>query len=370
MPSNLRSKPIEGHVTDSAGNVLRNATIVIKQATPSGSAPIDTIHADDDGYFRSKPLPSGQYDIYESGVRVTRTIHVASQNPVQCFKAHRDNYDQTTIDNFTTLAEDHELSNFRAFIQIEPADIDVAVYGNNYPLFDRNITTDPDSALYNELYHLASYFVLSTDSRITTTRFDVEYYSPLTALSSQYRRIRWAGVPAIRVFPDSKLVVPLDCFSVVANLPKVLAPETADWNYPTETISFVGATNYYIVRGSVESFKSFVRLLAKGDIVRLTLQETGEAPDPIFWYGIVDGVNTSQGDDEILLELWPSSRFVSEEITAPGDFHIIRVAAYDGMFAGLLDIDEEANERFTVRENMSAQNGAAEFYNYNNRIIS
>ena len=86
MSSNLRSKPIEGHVTDSAGNVLRNSQIIIKQATPSGSITMGSVQSDDDGYFQSKPLPNGLYDIYESGIVISRIVHTADRNSIQCFK--------------------------------------------------------------------------------------------------------------------------------------------------------------------------------------------------------------------------------------------------------------------------------------------
>jgi hypothetical protein len=43
---------------------------------------------------------------------------------------------------------------------------------------------------------------------------------------------------------------------------------------------------------------------------------------------------------------------------------------YDGMFQGISDISEEANERFSVVENVYSQDsGSGELYNYNNRII-
>ena len=77
MSSNIRALPIESFITDSSGNVLRNALILIKEAAPSGSNLIDRTTSDDDGYFVSKPIPAGTYDIYESGVRVAKNTHVA-----------------------------------------------------------------------------------------------------------------------------------------------------------------------------------------------------------------------------------------------------------------------------------------------------
>lgn len=372
MSSNLRSKPIEGHVTDSAGNVLRNAEITIKVATPSGSFPIDTIRADDDGYFRSSPIPSGQYDIYESGIRVAKTIHVANQNPIQCFRPHVDNYDQSKIGNFFDLAEANELqvggiasTPFHWFVQIEPDIIDVPVYGSTFPLYDMNISTDPAGSVDNTLYNLSAYFGLSSDSRITTTRFDVEYYAPITALSSQYKRVRWAGVPAIRFFPDSKLVIPLDFFSIVPSLHKQIAPSTSDF-VSGDNIRYTEASGIVASITGPETnddFDEFLSLISKGDVVKIILQEIGEGEDTqIVRYGIVDDADTS-----LIIEKWLSSRFNSDDLAAPdSDYFVVRMMAYDGLFPGIVNIDEEVNERFTVIENVSVQNNDSELYTYNN----
>ena len=72
MASNIRAKSIEGYVTDSAGNIIRNSQIIIKQSTPSDSFNIDTVSSDDSGYFASRPIQSGTYEIYESGILVSR----------------------------------------------------------------------------------------------------------------------------------------------------------------------------------------------------------------------------------------------------------------------------------------------------------
>lgn len=365
MPSNLRSKPIEGHVTDSAGNVLRNSEITIKSATPTGVFPMDTVHADDDGYFRSKPLPSGQYDIYESGIRVAKTIHVANQNPVQCFRAHTDNYDASGIGNFLGLAEAHTLQEFYWFLQIEPDIVDVPVYGSSFPIYERDIKTDPGGSADNTLYNLAEFLGLSANSRITTTRFDIEYYAPITVLASQYRRVRWSGVPAIRFFPDSKLVVPLDLYSVTPNLPKLIAPVTSD--FPDADILFTeDPSNVASVTddtGNNDDFETFLGLLTIGDIVKVVLQEKGEGVNTQkAWYGVVNSTNNL-----LVAEEWKSSRFPSDVRSIPDtDYFVARMEAFDGLFNGITNINEEVNERFTVVENVSAQDNSTELYTYNN----
>lgn len=218
MSSNLRAKAIQGHVADSAGNVLRNSQIIIKQSAPLGSITIDRVISDDDGYFKTSPLPNGIYDIYESGVNIARIIHTADRNAIQCFKPNRDNYDISLVEDFVTLKDLNELNGFKYFLQIEQEEVDVSVLGSSFPIYNFDIigTVDPT----NELYNMADFFNFTPASRITTTRFDIEYFAPLTELSNNYKRIRWAGVPGLRLSEDSKLVVPLDYFSIVASLPK------------------------------------------------------------------------------------------------------------------------------------------------------
>ena len=366
MSSNIRSKPIEGHVTDSAGNVIRNARIVIKQATPSGSFSVDSVYSDDSGYFLSRPLPNGIYDIYESGIIVSRTIHTADQNSIQCFKAYRDNYNVLSVENFDTLVSDSELNNFRGFIQIEPAEIDIPQYGSSFPIYNF-IFPSSDPALSgndNDLWELSQFFDLSTDSRITTTRFDIEYFSPLTALSNIYKRIRWSGVPAIKFYQDSKLVIPLDYFSMVLNYPKVIAPETV--NFGVTDIKALYVTDSTISLANVSannSFKTLALSVTVGDVLKVNLV------DLTVYYGIIIEVDVSGDIYTITLEKLLSSRYVTDATTidTSGTYYALRIQGYDGMFRGITDIDEEVNERFTVVENIYAQDLQSELYSYVNQ---
>lgn len=369
MASNLRAKPIEGHVTDSAGNVLRNSQIIVKQVNPSGSFPVDTVNSDDNGYFITKPVPSGQYDIYESGIIVAKTIHSSDKNSIQCFKAHSDNYNIENIGNFDTLASEGRLSNFELFIQIESSEIDTEQYGSIFPIYDFQISSETPVIIGDaerELWHLAQFFEFGVDSRITTTRFDIEYFSPLTALSNTYQRIRWAGVPAIRFSPDSKLVVPLDYFSIVPNLPRMISPEDSDFTVPG--VSVTGSGNNISVASSVSTFKDAVDRMKVGDILKLIVEEVDE--DPEIWYGVITSrTRPPYGSYTIALEKLRSSRFLSTDLSS-GVFYVSRILTYDGMFKGIADINEEVNERFTVTENIYAQDDITELYNYNDRYIA
>jgi len=374
VASNLRAKPIEGHVTDSAGNVLRNAKIVIKQATPYGSFVVDTINTDDSGYLISKPIQNGVYDIYEGGILITRTIHEPDRNSIQCFKAHSDNYNTSIIKNFNNLVDSRELNNFKAFVQIEPAEIDVLQYGSSFPIYDFDLTSETSlDATTDELWNLSQFLGLNSTSRITTTRFDVEYYAPMTAVFKNYRRIRWSGVPAIRYSAESKLVLPLDYFSITLSMPRVVGPLVGEFgvkNVAENWVSFTGSDDLVNLSDN-EYYDEFVNAmdLAKvGDIIKIFVSLSGVSAG--MWYGIILDIDKSDVYS-VTLERLRSSRFASTvDPEGSANYYASRIMIYDGMFQGISDISEEANERFSVVENVYSQDsGSGELYNYNNRII-
>lgn len=360
MSSNIRSKPIEGHVTDSAGNVLRNARIVIKQVTPGGSYSIGTSNSDDGGYFISKPVPSGTYDIYESGIRISRTMHNSDKNSIQCYKPIKDNYNQDIVSSFNYLLANGDPNNFRWFIQIESPELDVAQYGSSFPIYDRDLSSNPNLAdAENDLWHISEFFSLSSESRVTTTRFDIEYFLPITALSNTYKRIRWSGVPGIRFFQDSKIVVPIDYFSMVLNNPKSITPAGADFTAAHVTITDSGSS--YTLNNPINNteFSSLARVTSPGDVLELTIGSDK-------FYGIVSSVSSSSGVYSMSLKQLKSSRYETTATITSG-VSVNRIFAYDGIFENISNINEDVNERFTVVENIYAQNNKTELYSYVNQ---
>lgn len=350
MINNLRSKPIEGHISDSAGNVLRNATVVIKQVTPNGTYVVSTSQSDDEGRFISTPLANGVYDIYESGSKISSIIHNPDPNKIQCFKAHKDNYDLTTVGDFNNLASSYNLNSFKAFIQIESIITDIYQYGNIFPIYDKNIKDDPGSSQFNELFWLANFFEFNSHSRISTTRFDAEYFSPLTNISNLYKRLRWVGVPAIKFYEDSRLIIPLDYYSLIANHPKYISPDDPS------NVTIENGDGYVILQESSEGeLVTLSNYVFTGDILQIKF-------DSGTWFGIIDSI--SQGTDKktIKLEMWKSSRYLSDSILTKSS--VSKITAFDGMFSNIMDINEEANERFSVVENIWAQNGQSELYHY------
>jgi hypothetical protein len=362
MISNLRSKPIEGHITDSAGNVLRNAQVIIKQEVPTGSFVADSIKSDDDGYFISKPMPNGVYDIYESGIRISRIIHQAVGSGIPCFKADQENFDITSIGSFTDLAESDTpaLNDYRAFIQIEPSSSDISQFGNMFPIYDRDISMNPSVDDDNELLSLAEFFNFSVNSRITTTRFDIEYYSPITSSSSIYKKIRWAGVPGIKFYRDSRVIIPLDYYSIVPTMPKLSVIFDEDTvsvsNDSTASLVIISEVNAGNLSGVIPN-------ISVGDILKIQIDDSVTQK---FWYGIVSKIISDGSVYQIELEKWKSSRFISEATPETNNQYVRKIYAYDGLFSSIMAISEEVNQRFCVTENNYAQDNGAELYNYSN----
>lgn len=369
MLSNLRSVSIEGHITDSAGNVIRNSQVIIKQQTTSGSVIIDTVQSDDSGYFITSPMPNGIYDIYESGIKISRIIHDTNFSGIQCFQANRDNYNPAVIGSFSDYLAAYTLNLYKSFIQLEPANLNTAQFGNYFPLYEKDISNNPEegTGIDNEVYKIATFFKLTSDSRITISRFDIEYFLPLTAISNTFKRIKWAGVPGIRFYKDSKLVLPLDYYSIVANNPKVISPVDSGF-VPAEITNLIVYADgkgsiLDTVSGPDSELTKLVEKLFVGDILKIRFKKSDLDPIFTYWYGIVTAIDYS--DKKIIyLEHWKSSRFLSTDFETRT---IDKIFAFDGMFSNIMDIGQEVNQLFTITENFNAQNQETELYNYINQ---
>lgn len=354
MPSNIRAIPIEGYVTDSAGNVLRNAMISIKEVTPQGSNSVDSVTSDDDGYFTSKPLPNGNYDIYESGIRVIKSIHIADSHTLQVFAASNDNYPEN-LPPYSQMSytSDDDINKYKLYIQIEPEELDIKLYGHRFPIYEPNL-------MIGDLEDLSTFHELIPDSRLTTTRFDVEYFTPLTSTSSNYRRMRWVGIPAIRFKADSRLVLPLDFYSLRLRLPNAVYDFSSvisfNHNDSLETISIYDASD------SDADFEEIADNVTKGDILKLTFDDN---TNKVF-YGIFVEESTYNFHRLLILKKWRSSNYTSNPIS--GDLEnmtaVTDLSKYDGMFNGLENIGVSTNEKYTVVENIETQDSDSEMYNY------
>jgi hypothetical protein len=361
MPVNLRSRPIEGYITDNAGNILRNAEIVIKEETPSGANIIDTAKSDDDGYFISKPIKNGVYDIYESGVRIYRQYHSSQPTVLQCYKPGLDSIPAslTEFSDFVSSSNpSNNINSFRAYLQVEPEALDVSLYGHLFPLWNIDPQTGLSTHPFANIRNLHPEISTSNQSKLTHTRYDVEFFAPLYAQNSFHRKIRWAGIPGIMFYRDSKIVLPLDYYSIIP---------TQNYSFIDPTTSFAwGAlpasdTLIEIILSDETAVLSFFNTLSLGDIMELQFEGSNLRFWCILYYKINPTIST---DAKIYGRMWNSSNssHVDQDvddladITASGAGDVSSITVYQGLFNGIQNISQSTSEYYTVTENSCAQN--------------
>lgn len=324
MASNLRSKSLTGHVADASGNVIRNTSIIIKDTY--GNI-MDSTQTNDDGYFVTSPLPNGAYSIFDDGVLIATKEHTPDKISIECFVATDGN--KGPVSNFWDLVNTNKINDFVSFIQIESDVVNTSRYGNIYPLYVAKLK----GSNIQWQHSMAEFLGFSEETLITTTRFDVEYYSPISEGAAAYKRVRWSGVPGIRYATNGKIVLPLDYMSFVASLPKA--------NFQNCTVTSVDLASGVV---QVNGLSANI-----GDMVHL--YESG-----VNFYGICTG-----NVGGLTLSKWDSDKggFPSIQI-----MDVASADVFDGMFEGLSTIGESVNSYFTVSENTEAQNTPNESYEY------
>ena len=198
----FRTAPLKGYVTDSSGNVLKNTLVNVKEEHTDGFlAEVDSLKTDDNGYFVTKPLRRGVYDVFESGIKLAKLIHNPSTNlEIPAYPPELDAAPAPIIsDPF-----DQEILD-AAFLQIEPYERNVDDYGHIFDIIPLAYTGFADT-------FPAAYFT-GADEYLTADRFDVFY-------NDQFgRKVMWRGVPGFVYNKDAnnntRLVVPIDNYSLV-----------------------------------------------------------------------------------------------------------------------------------------------------------
>lgn len=349
MASNLRAAPIEGFVCDAAGNTIRNASIVIRDNAPNGSSIIATTSSDDNGYFITDPVQNGTYDVFESGVKVSRILHNPHMATIQPYAASPSNL-PSDLPSFIELQGDTEdINTFRHYIQIENDNLNLQ-FGHSFPIYDVDLTQTSFG-----WSNFVNFHGLTNSSRITTTRFDVEYYNQIIA-----KRVRWVGVPGIQFTENSKLVLPLDFYSIRINRTNYMATFGPNINYhynsSNKTIKLCDTAS------SDPQFSYLQSNIVVGDILKLTI-------GLYIFYGIVLAptqleIGTTYYN-AIELILWKSSNYSSYDFGEhDSDGLIDSVTKADGFFNGITNTGSSIGEKFCVTENQYAQDIDAELYNY------
>ena len=333
MPLNLRSKSFEMYMVDNAGNVLRNVPIDIKKNNGYSNIIVYSGRTDGSGKFTSCPLPSGIYQIFESNNFIGFINHFHDNN-IQAFSPSEYNIVKNSYCNFNlNIGASNNLNNFRWFLQIEPENILIVYNGSSYPLYEKELQGE-------EYDNISNFFSMTSESRITTTRFDIEYCLQKTYLNSLSKKIRWAGVPGIRFKNDTCIVVPLDYYSFVPKFYKLKIATNAFFNFDDEIINVVDSTGINV-----------------GDIIKIVTADT----IPKFYYKIVQEISPTGDTVDIYTKKWLSSNFLSNPLGGLSEG--ITLYVYDGLFGNLTSIVDPTNF-FSITENNFAQNSIFELYYY------
>jgi hypothetical protein len=368
MPSNLKSRPIEGYIADNAGNILRNVTVLIKEETPaSGSVLIDSVKSDDDGYFITKPIKNGVYDIYESGIRIYRTYHPAYPILIPAYLPAAENI-PLGLAPFSDFVDTNYLTDinaFRHYIQVEPETIDIAVYGNMFPLWDVDIQTGISGHPFELLKNIHT--GVGADSRFTHTRFDVEYFTQLDAKNSIHKRIRWSGVPGLQFYSQTKIVIPLDYYSIVPNhaIGTVTAPVLYAW--VTDPADGTNTTMKVTLPIPNTTNQAFYDSCSLGDILLSEFKTATTIKAEKFWGIVVKKDSPVPTELVLYLKMWLSSNSTHRvqgistlsDINSGGGtttvYGVYKFSRYHGFFSSIQNISQTTGERFCVSENLFAQ---------------
>lgn len=344
MATNLRSRPIEGYITDSAGSVLRNVDVVIKEDAPhGGSIVVVSARSDDDGYFITTPIKNGVYDIYESGVRIIRQYHSANPTLIQCYKPNSNNIptDIASFADFIGVSPVKNINTYRYYLQIEPETIDVSSYGNSFPLWETNSIVGTD---FENIAAIHTSFNIDTEgSRLTHSRFDVEF------IIAEDSRIRWSGVPGISFGSEQKIVLPLDYMSITPNHHSYYG------NGIGGSIALDSGDRYIVTLNN-----DTVTAISTGDIIKITMSD--DTPnDPHVFYGIVHH-KPVPATNVVYITKWKTTKVASNSLTPATT--ISKCHVYNGFNSSIESLDRTIKERFSVQENLYAQNSLTELYSY------
>jgi len=114
---NFRKMPFSGYMTDASGNVISNASVTIKRIGSDDSFEVDIARAGVSGFFETKALPTGSYEVFESGV-YSKTVKHHLFNYIPCFKSWK----QQPISFQMAVADGTLLDTYKAYIQIDDRD--------------------------------------------------------------------------------------------------------------------------------------------------------------------------------------------------------------------------------------------------------
>lgn len=286
---NLRAKPIYGYVTDSAGNVVRSATVTVKEFTSSALyRVVDNVKTESTGAFVTKSLKPGVYDLFETGVFLMRVYHTFGNGLIPGFKASSKSGAPSPSLSTYGLGQDDlplptDINNYIYCVQIEGDDIDVVNNGHSFPVYAGSV----------DMSGVFSKYSMSSSSTISSSKFNVEYYYP-NVKTETYRSVNWRNVRAVSYSKNKPLVLPLTYNDMFID--PLLYTDYED----SVTISADSSRHcsFLVSRQSILHAIDY-NVIGKGDIVSVKVGSTTK-------YGIIlnDLVNDNSGSVLIWLQLW------------------------------------------------------------------
>jgi len=337
---NLRAKPIEGFVTDSAGNTVRSPNVVIKEITTGSKyRVVDTCATDPSGYFRSKPLKCGVYEVFESGEMLTRINHFFGNGIIPGFKPTPNLYVPAKSINDYNLASTNNINNHILCVQIESDSTDIQNSGHVFPAY-----FGLDKSGIGDHYELAS------GNTISPSKFNIEYFYP-NANAGTYRYVTWRGIHAVSYGVASSplpMVIPLTYWDLFIDtaLPISSRPALAvPYAFGTESSKAVITILASSEQGTQISFST----LGKGDIVSITISA-------VTRYGIIyDIITNPEGDYDLHLQIWEKTG--ATEFVAPvgiGDT-TMSMKFFQGLSQTMESAEDTLSDRLTIMEDFSTQ---------------
>lgn len=345
---NLRAKPIQGYITDSAGNTVRGAEVVIKEFTASSQyRVVDTVKTDSKGFFQSRrALKPGVYDIFESGTVMNRILHSFGNGLVPGFKPSTRSLSPSKALSLYGLAEDGEptsadINEYILGVQIESDDIDVRNLGHTFPVYQGSA---PNTVIDNHQRYL-----MTASSTITSSRFNIEYYYP-NVQAVTYRYATWRGVHAVSYGPDKPLILPLTYDELFVDTSLPLAYATADdaeflqTGHDTTTATFSTGNFPSQVKDLIHNQIAY-GVIGKGDIVSVY----NTVNNVRYWGIICNDLLITGGACTIWLRNWAKLQDSSFDnvVTA-------QVSFYHGFSQTMENASDTMSDRITVFEDMSA----------------
>lgn len=345
---NLRAKPLQGYITDSAGNTVRGATVVIKEVTATSQyRVVSTTKSDSRGFFQTvEALKPGTYDIFESGVLMTRIIHTFGNGLIPAFRASSLAGAPIGTLSVYGLGGDSkptaaDINEYVFPIQIEGDDSDIKNFGHNFPVYMGSAVSVFDTA------NPECQIVDITGSTVSSSRFSCEYYYP-NVQTVTYRYATWRQLHAVSYGNTAGVkkpfVIPLTYrnLRIEEDLPVISATSASfDVGTDTTTGSFETSsmdTDSQLALNTAIAYQS----IGKGDIVRV-------GDGPTYYWGIIcaDPLASVSGYT-VWIRAWSRVQAVPLVDVASATLRF-----YHGFSPTMENATESLSDRLTVFEDMS-----------------